>query len=166
MNLRLLPTIVTAIALLPATPAAARDALGVFESWGAFRDAQPARCFAIAEPARGGGGGRWRPFASVATWPGHNVRGQLHIRMSREIASNTPITLAIGERNFQLVGGGADAWAPDARADATIVAAMRSATSMSISARSRTGGGFADTYALRGAATAIDAATLGCARQR
>jgi len=39
-------------------------------------------------------------------------------------------------------------------------------TSMSISARSRTGGGFADTYALRGAATAIDAATLGCARQR
>ena len=31
-----------------AVPAAARDSLGVFGSWGAFRDPQVPRCYAIA----------------------------------------------------------------------------------------------------------------------
>jgi len=35
-----------------ATPAQARDSLGVFESWGAFRDPSVPRCYAIAEPVR------------------------------------------------------------------------------------------------------------------
>ena len=59
-----------------------------------------------------------------------------------------------------------DAWAADARGDATIIAAMRSASSMSIQTRDAQGRAFADAYALRGAATAIDAAALGCARLR
>ena len=54
----------------------------------------------------------------------------------------------------------------DARMDAAIVAAMRSAPSMSVESRAETGGAIADTYRLRGAATAIDAAALGCARLR
>jgi hypothetical protein len=37
---------------------------------------------------------------------------------------------------------------------------------MSVQTRDARGRGFADTYALRGAATAIDAAALGCARLR
>ena len=63
-----------------------------------------------------------------------------------------------------MVAGGADVWAPDPRIDAAIVAAMRSAPSMSVSTRTATGAGFAETYALKGAATAMDAAALGCAR--
>lgn len=149
-----------------AASASARDSLGIFDSWGAFRDPEVPRCFAIAEPARAGGAGRWRPFAAVGSWPRANIRGQVHIRLSREIAARSPLTLSIGEQHFTLVGGGADAWAPNRQGDAAIVAAMRSATSMSISARARTGAGFADTYRLRGAATAIDAAALGCGRLR
>jgi hypothetical protein len=152
--------------MLIAAPAGARDSLGVFESWGAFRDPEVPRCFAVAEPATRTSGGRWRPFAAVGSWPRANVRGQVHIRLSREIAATSPLTLSIGEQRFTLVGGGADAWARDRRADAAIVAAMRSAPSMSVAARSRTGAGFADTYKLRGAATAIDAAALGCGRLR
>ncbi|HEX7873117.1 MAG TPA: hypothetical protein VF475_09410 [Sphingobium sp.] len=148
------------------TGASARDSLGAFESWGAFRDPEVPRCYAIAQPARPGTEGRWRPFASVAYWPRANVRGQVHIRLSRQIATGSRLTLSIGERQFPLVGGGADAWAPNRQGDAAIVAAMRSATSMSVSARAGTGAGFADTYRLRGAATAIDAAALGCGRLR
>lgn len=148
-----------------AGPVEARDSLGVFEGWGAFRDAETPRCFAIAEPV-GTSAGRWRPFASVGSWPRANVRGQVHIRLSREIAARSPLTLSIGEQRFALVGGGADAWAKDRQMDAAIVAAMRSAPSMSIAARAKTGAGFADTYRLRGAATAIDAAALGCGRLR
>jgi hypothetical protein len=50
--------------------------------------------------------------------------------------------------------------------DAAIVAAMRSADSMSVTATDRSGHRFTDRYSLRGAATAMDAATVGCARVR
>lgn len=149
-----------------AIAAEARDSLGTFESWAAFRDPGTPRCYAIAAPARTGASGRWRPFAAIGYWPRAGVRGQVHIRLSREIATRSQIIASVGESRFTLVGGGADAWAADRRADAAIVAAIRSGTSMSISARARTGAGFADTYRLRGAATAIDAAALGCGRAR
>jgi hypothetical protein len=149
-----------------AAPAAAREALGIFGSWGAFRDVRPLRCFAIAEPPSVFQDAKFRPFASVATWPGRNARGQLHIRLRKAKLLGAPITLSVGDRRFPLVGGAADAWAPDARADAAIVAAIRSGTSMSISTRAENGRAFADAYGLRGAATAIDAAALGCARIR
>jgi hypothetical protein len=152
------------VLVLAGVPAwAARTSLGTFEGWGAFRDDKPVRCFAIAEPMRGGGG-KWRSFASVATWPRSGVRGQVHIRLAREKLGGAPVTLTVGDRRFDMVAGGADVWAADPRADAAIVAAMRSAPSMSIATRAATGAGFAETYALKGAATAMDAAALGCAR--
>lgn len=143
---------------------AAREPIGLFEGWGAFRDDRPRRCFAIAEPARHDGGGRWRPFASVAYWPAARVRGQLHIRLRAMKQRGAPVFLTIGEQRFQLVAGGADAWAPDARVDAAIIGTMRSGSSMSVETRASGGRPFADVYRLRGAATAIDAAALGCAR--
>ena len=155
--------VVLALALVASTAMATRTSLGTFDGWGAFRDDNPVRCFAIAQPMRGGGG-KWKPFASVATWPQARVRGQVHIRLGREKLASAPITLTIGERRFQMVAGGADVWAPDPRIDAAIVAMMRSAPSMSVSTRAATGAGFAETYALKGAATAMDAAALGCAR--
>lgn len=159
--------IVASIALmLVAAPAAARDSLGIFEGWGAFRDDRPLRCYAISEPMRKAAAPRWRAFASVSHWPGQNVRGQIHIRMSRERAADAVTSLRIGERRFALVSGGADAWTQDARTDIAIVTAMRSASSMTIESRDAQGHNFSDHYRLRGAATAIDAAALGCARRR
>ena len=152
------------LALLMAAPAAARESLGVFDRWGAFTDPSPKRCYAIAQPVEAGGASRWRPFASVATWPGQGARNQLHIRLSRERDPRARVTLSVGERRFALIAGNADAWSPDKRTDAAVVAAIRSGRSMSVESLSRGGQPFADVYALRGAATAIDAASLGCAR--
>lgn len=133
----------------------------MFETWGAFRDVSPARCYAIAMPmTRHGRDG----FATISHWPGQRIRGQVQFRLSRGHAQRTPVTLSIGDRRFALVAGAADAWAADARGDAAIVAAMRSGTSMSVETRDPRGRAYADAYALRGAATAIDAAALGCAR--
>lgn len=139
-----------------------RESLGVFESWAAFRDATPARCYAIAQPVQGG---RRGAFASVADWPMQAVRNQLHIRLSRARDPRAKVTLSVGERRFDLIAGASDAWAPDARTDAAIVNAMRSSRSMSVESLARDGGAFADVYALPGAATAIDAAAVGCARR-
>ncbi len=144
--------------------AQARDSLGVFGGWGAFRDPAIPRCYAIAEPSRRSNAkAGWRAFASVGTWPRQRTRGQLHIRLSRETGAGAKVYLSIGERRFALVSGKADAWAQDARMDAAIVAAMRSTTTMSVESTSTNGGRFSDLYELKGAATAMDAAALGCA---
>ncbi|WP_375399055.1 hypothetical protein [uncultured Sphingomonas sp.] len=153
-----------ALALLVlAAPVAARDTLGVYKGWGALRDARPARCFAIARPIAAGG--RAQGFASVASWPGRGLRNSLAIRLSRARDRAADVTLSIGERRFTLVAGEFDAWAADAPSDRAIVTAMRSGRSMSVEAVGATGRPFADVYALAGAATAIDAAALGCARR-
>jgi len=154
------------LAVVLATPAWARDPLGVFNAWGAFRDKAPHRCFAIAEPDPKRAKGDWRPFASVANWPDRGVRNQIHVRLRKNRKPDTPVTLSIGPQKFDLVAGTADAWAPDPRTDAAIVRAMRSGQWMIINAKGQRGGGFVDSYPLRGIATAIDAATVACARRR
>ena len=141
-------------------PAAARDTIGIYKGWGAFRDATPARCYAIARPVMAGG--RSSGFASVATWPKRGLRASLYVRLSRERDRSAGVTLTIGERRFGLVANGVDAWAGDAPSDRAIVAAMRSGRSMSVEAVGVGGRPFVDVYALSGAATAIDAAVLGC----
>jgi hypothetical protein len=161
----LIPLLI-ALPMAAATPASARDSLGIFEGWGAFRDPSVPRCYAIAEPVQRRKDEAWRPFASIGSWPQQGVRGQIHFRLSRTRRANSRLTLTIGDRRFDLVAGTADAWAVDRRADAAIVAAIRSGTSMSVQGQDSDGRAFADVYALRGAATAIDAAALGCARVR
>lgn len=156
---------------LAASPLAAKDSLGVFGQWGAFRDPQVPRCYAIAAAeiearASARSAREHAPFASIGTWPKRGVRGQVHLRLSRTLLERRRISLAISGQRFELTGGGGDAWAKDRTMDAAIVAAMRSAGSMSVSATDRAGRRFTDHYDLEGAATAMDAATVGCARLR
>ena len=107
----------------------------------------------------------WQPFASVGQWPGRGRAGQLHIRLSREKRPGSAVLLRIDGRAFQLIGGGRDAWAPDARGDIEIQAAMRTGLDLIVETRSTQGLIVRDQYRLRGAATAIDAAALACARR-
>jgi hypothetical protein len=162
-------TVAFSILALIASPLAAKDSLGVFGQWGAFRDPQVPRCYAIAAAeveTRSRSAREHAPFASVGTWPKRGVRGQLHFRMSRNLATSPRLSLAIGGQRFELTGGGGDAWATDRTTDAAVIAAMRSAASMSVSATDSAGRRFTDRYSLEGAATALDAATVGCARVR
>lgn len=149
--------------LLPDS-ALARDSLGVFSTWGAFRDPGVPRCYAIAMAATSARRRDYQPYAAIGSWPRRMARGQVHLRLSRQLARGTRITLAIGRDRFVLTGGGGDAWATDRRMDAAIVAAMRSAPSMTVSARDAAGRPLANTWPLAGAATAMDAAAIGCAQ--
>lgn len=147
-----------ALALLAlAAPLAARESLGVYDSWAAFKDAAPLRCYAIAKAQ---GTPAAPAYATVSHWPDKGVRGTVHLVLSREVPAKAAVRLTVGDKRFELVAKGRNAWGADARADAAIVAAMRSAARMSVS-----GPGFADRYTLSGAATAIDAATVGCAKR-
>ena len=158
----LLPLLFLALA----TPAAARDSLGIFDGWGAFRDPAVPRCYAIAQAEPSSQAREYQPYVAIGTWPRRGERGQVHFRVSRRLAPRQPITLTLGRQRFALVGNGADAWAADRTMDAAVVAAMRSAATMTVSARDAAGQRFGNTYALAGAATAMDAATVGCAQLR
>ena len=144
--------------------AAQQQSLGIFGMWGAF--AGGGRCYAIAQPFREPDLEGWRPFASVGHWPARRLRGQLHVRLSREKRPGSAVLLRIDGRSFQLRGGGRDAWAPDARADEEILAAMRTGIDMVVETRSTRGALVRDQYRLRGAATAMDAAALACRPRR
>lgn len=156
--------VIASIAALAACPLAAKDDLGVFSNWAAFRDPGVPRCYAIARPEPDKLSGDYQAFAAIGTWPKRNVRGQVHIRLSREMSANSAITLSINGKRFALTGVGGDAWARDKAMDAAIVAAMRSGSRMVISAADKAGRRFSNSYDLAGAATAMDAATVGCAR--
>ncbi len=151
-------------ATLVAAPVMARDSLGVFGEWAAFRDPAVPRCYAIAMAAPSSKQRDYQPYADVGTWPRQNLRGQVHFRLSRKLQPGATIVLSLGGERFQLTGGGGDAWAADRRMDAAIVAGMRSASEMTVNARGADGKGFSNTWQLAGAATAMDAATVGCAR--
>lgn len=152
------------IGLLPAAPATARDSLGIWNDWGAFRDAAVPRCYAIAMAQPVTGRPRdFQPFFTVGIWPRRNARNEIHIRLSRRIGPSGRAVLSLGGQSFELATGQADAWAQDPRMNAAIVAALRSGREMTVSARGRDGRLFRDTYRLPGAASAMDAAALGCA---
>lgn len=166
--IRIAPWLAVCLAgtLALAAPAAARDSLGVFGKWGAFRDPAVPRCYAIAMAEPSALARDFQPYVAIGTWPRRGERGQVHFRVSRRVAAGQRITLALGGQRFALVGGGGDAWAADRRMDAAIVAAMRSAPTMQLSARDARHRPFGNSYDLAGAATAMDAATVGCAQLR
>lgn len=150
-------------------PADARDSLGMFSTWGAFRDPGVPRCYAIAmaDPAtteRAAAERERQPYVAIGSWPVRAERNQFHARLSRRSTPGARAMLAVGGTHFTLAGSGSEAWSQDRKMDAAIVAAMRSARSMRVSSRDTKGRPFVDVYPLAGAATAMDAATLACAR--
>lgn len=145
-----------------ATPVIAKDRLGVYHSWAAFRDAETPRCYAIAAPEETVGTATRKAYLSVGFWPKRGVSHQIYVRLSRERSSNSVITLSAGGRRFRLKGESSGGWATDRRMDLAIIAAMRSATSLSVESIGRDGRSIVDAYSVRGAPSAIDAAALGC----
>jgi Invasion associated locus B (IalB) protein len=149
-------------ALALAAPLAARDSLGVYDGWAAFKDTKPLRCYAIAKAQ----GTPLAPaYATISNWPERKVRGALHLVLSRAVADKSSVRLVVGNERFTLIAKGRNAWAKDPRDDAAIIAALRSAARMSVSASGAKGGTFTDRYSLGGVATAMDAATVACAKR-
>jgi hypothetical protein len=156
--------LLVAFAALLAAPLMARDRLGVYQGWAAFRDSDTPRCYAISAPEETVGTATSKAYLSIGFWPRRQVTHQIYVRLSRERSSNSGITLSAGGRRFRLKIEGSSGWAADRRMDLAIIAAMRSATSLSVESIGRDGRSIVDAYSLRGAPSAIDAAALGCVK--
>lgn len=150
-------------AAIVTSPLGAKDSLGVFSQWGAFRDTEVPRCYAIAAAQPDRNGKASAGYVSVGHWPRRSIRGQVHFRLSQE-TSSSDVRVRIGRQTFSLVVSERNAWAKDRQSDAAIIAALRSSDTMSLGLRDKRGKRVSDEYALDGAATAIDAATVACSR--
>lgn len=155
-------TVLFVVLTISAVPISAKDRLGVYQGWAAFRDAETPRCYAISAPEETVGTPTRNGYLSIGFWPKRGVTHQIYVRLSRERSTNSGITLSAGGRRFRLRIDGGSGWATDRRMDLAISAAIRSATSLSVESIGRNGRSIVDTYSLRGAPSAIDAAALGC----
>jgi hypothetical protein len=100
---------------------------------------------------------KWPKWAKVTM--GTSLLGTFALKAAQSAA------VVIGGQRFRLTTSGNNGWAQDKRMDAAIVAALRNATNMRVESRTNSGGLLADIYRLKGAASAIDAAALGCVRR-
>ncbi|MFC0686848.1 hypothetical protein [Novosphingobium clariflavum] len=153
-----------AIGVAGAVPALARESLGLYATWGAFRDPLVPRCYAIAMAEPSQAAREYQPFAAIGSWPRRGARGQLHVRLSRRIMQPSTVTLTVGGQRWPLIAGGGDAWPRNEGDNAAIVAAMRSAPRMTVTATDLKGNRFVNAWPLAGAASAMDAALIGCAK--
>ncbi len=148
--------------LLSAVPAAAKDTLGIYQSWAAFKDSETPRCYAISQPEQRAAGATRPGYFSVGFWPKKRVSHQIYISLSRDQSANSTITVSAGGRRFRLKSNAVGGWAADRRTDLSIIAAIRSSASLSVESIGRDGRAIVDAYSLRGAPSSIDAAAIGC----
>ena len=76
-----------------AAPLSAKESLGIYSDWGAFRDAQTPRCYAIALPT---GTDKGAAFAGISTYPKRQIRNQVHFRLSRYLEKGSAVRLRVG----------------------------------------------------------------------
>ena len=145
-------------ALAQASPA---RVIGVSGVWAAI-DRQSS-CEAVTRSPLRSTGSRPPATAGFRFTPDRRQWGQFHAALSRDPRPGATILLEIGGETFLLVARGSDAWSRGTAQDQAIIAAVRSAQAMKVTARSGSGRRFTDRFEVRGAATAIDRAAARCA---
>jgi len=150
-----------------ATPAAgAREALGAFGDWAAFRDpGNDHKCYVVTAPNQTRASAqnikRGQAALSIGIWPGRSG-AQVHAATGFGIDPSKPVILKIGSRSFTLLPEGESAWAENAAADEAIISALRGGTTAEVTGTSARGTQVTDRYSLKGISAALDAARSAC----
>lgn len=122
-----------------------------------------ASCEALSRSLRIAAKGKVQAIAGFTFSADRRRWGELHVRLRRMPRPGAAVMLRVDNRPFLLVSQGNEAWSDGPVQEQAIIAALRSASGMSVESRDASGGRFVDPYSLDGAATAIDAAAAACA---
>ena len=120
-------------------------------------------CEALTRSLRIAAKGKVQATAGFAFTPNRKRWGEFHARLSRDARPGSSVILTVGDQPFLLVSRGGWAWSRGTLQEQAIIAAARTATGMRVEARDSSGRRFIDSYVLKGAPTAIDAAAARCA---
>ena len=125
-------------------------------AWATF--ARGTTCDATSRAARVAADRAEQAYLAISFDRSGNRHGQLAAKLSRPLRPGATVMLSVANQPFLLAARDRFAWSRGPAQEAAIIAAMRSASSLRIEARSPAGGRFVDSYALDGAPGAIDAA--------
>lgn len=131
------------------------------ESWAAID--RGSTCEAMVRAARVASNGKVQAIAGFTFSADRRRWGEFHTQLRRMPRAGATIILRVGGQPFLLTGRGNIAWSAGPRDDLAIIAALRSATAMSVETRDAAGQRFVDDYPADGAPAAIDAAAAACA---
>ena len=140
--------------------AAPGQVIGVSGSWAAID--RGSSCEAVTRSPYPPTKTRAAAVAGFRFTPDRRQWGQFHVALSRQPRPGATVMLDLGGQPFLLVARSGDAWSRGTAQDQAIIAALRSAASMKVSARAGSGQRFTDRFEPRGAATAIDQAAARC----
>lgn len=141
--------------------AAPGQVIGVSGSWAAID--RESSCEAVTRSPYPPTKTRRVAVAGFRFTPDRRQWGQFHVALSRQPRPGASVMLELGGQPFLLVARGGDAWSRGTAQDQAIIATLRAAATMKVSARTATGQRFTDRFEPRGAATAIDQAAARCA---
>ncbi len=149
------------LALAPLRVATAQQIVHAGGGWAAidFGSACEARARSVLAAPKG----KVQATAGFAFSPDRRRWGEFNARLSRTPRPGSSVMLTVGRQPFLLIARGNQAWSRGSAQEQAIIGAARAAESMHVEARDAAGRRFRDTYPLRGAPTAIDAAAARCA---
>ncbi len=143
------------VILFAATSVAqAKELIGIYGDWGAFKSR--GTCYAVAGP-KTSAAGRAGAQLVVTRWNGNAT--QVMVSSGAALRS---VSLNAGGRKFDLTPRGADAWLPDSRGDALVLNALLASGSATVEGRTARGNRISDSYGLTGFNDAWTAALKAC----
>ena len=122
-----------------------------------------ATCEALSRSTRIAAKGKVQATAGFAFSADRRRWGEFHALLRRMPRAGAAVMLKIDSQPFLLVSRDNMAWSSGPLQERAIIAALRSASAMTVESRDAAGRSLIDPYSLDGAATAIDAAAAACA---
>ena len=120
-------------------------------------------CEALSRSLRLAAKGKVQAIAGFTFSADRRRWGEFHARLRRMPREGAAVMLRVGGTPFLLVSRGNEAWSSGPIQQQAMIAALRTATGMTVESRDAAGREFVDPYSLAGAPTAIDAAAAACA---
>ena len=145
---------------------AQRKTIGTFTDWTAFADGSGAGqiCYvgSVPKEAKGNYTRRGDTYTLISHRPGERVFGEVSVEAGYTYKPGSEVSIDVDGKKFKLFTKGGNAWATDASADKSLVAAMKAGRRMIIKGTSSRGTLTTDTYSLSGLTAAIKAIDKAC----
>lgn len=148
--------LIAAAVLWAVSPVAAQDLkeLGGHGKWTAysFKDRGNTVCYMASAPTkqRGDYKKRGEPYALVTNRPATKSKGEVNFVAGYTYKNDSPVTVIINKKKFELFTTDDRAWSPNAQTDADLVKSMVRGSRMTVEGRSSRGTKTTDTYSLSG----------------
>ena len=141
--------------------------LGKFGDWGAYSTtgAKGKVCYALGQPKSREPKGLNRDpgYLFISTRPGEGVRGEVSFIFGFPLKEGATDSVAeAGDKSFELVAKGENAWLADPQKEPVFVEAIRKTAKLLIKVPSKKGNDTTDTYSLTGLSQALDRVKKEC----